>query len=207
MEDKPNLEALQALHGEKAIPEDVIQDLFGFSAPTENQLSNISTWATEAIRLKAEIEVVEQHLKGLNEELRIIEENKLPMALLAANMMEFKMKDGSKITIDDVIQGGFAKDVEKREFIFKWVVKEGGQETIKDHFEIDFTRGSYENAVALRMLLRAHKINFDEFENIHTQTFYAFLREKLREGTLPPFEEMGLRYFKKANIKLAKNGQ
>jgi hypothetical protein len=186
------------------VSEDLAKDLFGFSAPTESQLSNISTWATEALRLKAEIEVAEQHLKGLNEELRIIEEGKLPMALLAADMVEFTMQDGSKITIDDVIQGGLTKEVPRREYIFAWLTKEGGGENIKDHFEVAFPKGKYEDAVALRKLLQANHINFDEYENIHTQTFYAFLREKLREGTLPPFEEMGLRYFKKAYIKLPK---
>jgi hypothetical protein len=183
------------------VPEDIAQDMFGFTAPTQEQLNNISMWASEGLRLQAEIEVASAHLKGLNSELADIEERKLPEALLAAGMLEFKMNDGSKISVGDVIQGGFPKEVPRREALFAWLTKEGGKENIKDHFEVHFSKGQYEQAVALRKLLQEHNVLFDEFENVHTQTLYAFLREKIREGTLPPFEEFGLRYFKKANIK------
>jgi hypothetical protein len=183
------------------VPADLAQDMFGFTAPTQEQLQNIGLWATEALRLRAEIEQAEAHLKGLNSDLADIEERKLPEVLLAAGMLEFKMRDGSKITITDVIQGGFPKEIPTRERLFAWITKEGGKENIKDHFEVHFTKGQYDDAVALRKLLQEHNVIFDEFENIHTQTLYAFLREKIKEGTLPPFDEFGLRYFKKAYIK------
>jgi hypothetical protein len=178
-----------------------IKDMFGFTAPTVDQLKNISMWASEALRLQAEINQAELHLKGLKSELADIEERELPQILLAAGMLEFTMSDKSKISIQDVIQGGFPKDVEIRERLMDWVAKEGGAENIKDHFEIHFTKGQYENAVALRKLLQERQIIFDEFENVHTQTLYAFLKEKIKEGTMPPFEDFGLRYFKRANIK------
>jgi hypothetical protein len=183
------------------ISEDIVTDLFGFTAPSQEQLTNIAMWASEALRLRAEVEQAEALLKGLNSELADIEERKLPGVLLAAGMLEFTMRDGSKISIKDVIQGGFPKEVPKREFLFSWLTKEGGKENIKDHFEIHFTKGQYDDAVALRKLLQANNIIFDEFENVHTQTLYAFLREKIKEGIMPPFEEFGLRYFKKADIK------
>jgi hypothetical protein len=183
------------------VSEDIVTDLFGFTAPSQEQLTNIAMWASEALRLRAEVEQAEAHLKGLNSELADIEERKLPGVLLEAGMLEFTMRDGSKISIKDVIQGGFPKEVSKREFLFSWLTKEGGKENIKDHFEVHFTKGQYDDAVALRKLLQANNIIFDEFENVHTQTLYAFLREKIREGIMPPFEEFGLRYFKKADIK------
>jgi hypothetical protein len=183
------------------VSEDDIKDLFGFTAPTEDQLRNIAMWASEGLRLNAEIEQAEAHLKGLKSELSDIEERKLPAVLLAAGMLEFTMTDGSKITIKDVIQGGFPKDIERRERLCDWVSREGGKENIKDHFELHFTKGQYEEAVALRNLLQSHNLIFDEFENIHTGTLYAFLKEKIREGVMPPFEDFGLNYFKKADIK------
>jgi hypothetical protein len=186
------------------VPEDLVKDIFGFTAPTSEQLHNITIWAKEALRLKEEINLAEAHLKGLNSELADIEERKLPEVLLAAGMLEFTMMDGSEISIKDVIQGGFPKDIDKREKLFAWVTKEGGKENIKDHFEIHYAKGQYEEAIELRKLLQEKKIIFDEFENIHTQTLYAFLREKLKEQKMPPFEEFGLRFFKKAYIKEAK---
>jgi hypothetical protein len=183
------------------VTEEDVKDLFGFTAPTTEQLQNISMWASEGLRLTAEIEQAEAHLKGLKSDLADIEERKLPAVLLAAGMLEFKMTDGGQITIKDVIQGGFPKDTDKRERLLSWVSKEGGKENIKDHFELHFTKGQYEEAVALRKLLQAHNIIFDEFENVHTGTLYAFLKEKMRENVMPPFEEFGLRFFKKAEIK------
>jgi hypothetical protein len=184
--------------------EDIVKDLFGFEAPSKDQLTNISAWASEALELKAQIEQVEAHLKGLNAELAELEEYKLPKAILEAGMLEFTMQNGGKITIQDVIQGGFPKDVVKREHLMNWVANEGGGENIKDHFEIHYTKGQYVYALALRKLLQENNVIFDEFENIHTSTLYAFLKEKIREGTMPPFDEFGLRYFKRAYIKSAK---
>jgi hypothetical protein len=183
---------------------DVASDLFGFEAPSAEQLSSISIWASKALALQAEIEIAEIHLKALQKDLAEIEEVELPKALLAANMLDFTLVGGGKISVKDVLQGGLAKDPEKREFTMNWVVEAGGEEIIKDHFEIDFTRGGYEQAVALRKLLAANKIHFDEFESIHGMTLQAFLREKLREGTMPPFDKIGIRYFKKAVIDLPK---
>jgi hypothetical protein len=180
-------------------------DLFGFAAPTEQELSTISEWASKALALQAEIEQFEAHLAHLNKELAQIEEVDLPKAMMAAGSVEFKLLDGGKITIKDVIQGGFTKDEEKREFIMGWVEDNGGKEIIKDHFEMDYSRGQYAHAVACRKLLQEHQISFYEFESIHTQTFYAFLREKMVEEIIPPFDKMGLRFFKKAVIKVTKS--
>jgi hypothetical protein len=181
-------------------PEDD-QDLFGFVAPTESELSSISLWASKALELRAEIEQIEAHLKHLNKELAIIEEIDLPRVMMAAGVPEFTTNDGSKISIDDVIQGGLTKEPDKREFTFQWFIDNGGKENIKDHFEMDFTKGEYGRALELRKLLQENNVNFSEAESIHASTMKSFLNEKIREGTMPPFDKMGLRYFKRAKIK------
>jgi hypothetical protein len=179
-----------------------IRDLFGSKVPTEEELSTIAVWANKALELQAEIEQAEAHLAELNKELAQIEERDLPKAMMTAGTMEFKLTNGGKITIKDVIQGGLTKDEEKRKFVFDWVIDNGGKENIKDHFEIDYTRGQYSYALAFRKLLQENQIHFNEFESIHVQTLWAFLREKMEEGVLPPFDKMGLRFFKKAVIKV-----
>jgi trehalose-6-phosphate synthase len=180
---------------------DDVRDLFGFAAPSQEQLSSISKWASKALELKAEIDEVEAHLKELNRELAQIEEVDLPRAMMSAGSEEFTMVGGGTISIDDVIQGSLAKGEEKREYAIQWVAENEGKEIIKRHFEIDYTRGQHTYAMALRKLLEDHQIHFDEFESIHTSTFKAFLREKLRKNIIPPFDKMGFRYFKKAIIK------
>jgi hypothetical protein len=178
-----------------------VRDMFGFVAPSEGQLSTISKWAKKALELQAEIEQAEAHLKELNRELAQIEEVDLPRSMMAAGSMEFTMVGGGKITISDEIQGSLAKDAEKRDYAIDWVDKNDGTDLIKRHFEIDYTRGQASRATQFRELLQEHQVHFDEFESIHTSTFKAFLREKLEKGVVPPFDKMGFRYFKKANIK------
>lgn len=179
-----------------------IRDVFGFQAPTTQQLSTISQWATKALELQAEIEQAEEHLKGLRKELAQIEEIDLPKAMMAAGSMEFTMTGGGKIEIKDVIQGGLSKDEDKREVTIQWFVDNGGIDNIKRHFEIDYTRGQASYAIACRQLLQENQVPFDEFESIHAGTMKAFLMEKVREGKdIPPFDRMGLRFFKKAVIK------
>jgi hypothetical protein len=178
-----------------------VRDMFGFIAPSEAQLSSISKWAQKALELHAEIEQAEAHLKELNRELAQIEEIDLPRAMMTAGSAEFKMVGGGKITISDEIQGSLAKGEEKREYAIDWVAKNDGEDLIKRHFEIDYTRGQLSYATAFRELLQKNQVHFDEFESIHTSTFKSFLHEKLRKGVTPPFDKMGFRYFKKANIK------
>lgn len=185
---------------ETEIPEDIIRDMFGFAAPTEQQLSSIGVWATKALELKAHIAQVEEQLKMLETELNVIETVNLSQALLDAGVTEFSMKDGSKIKIKDVIRNGLSKDPAQRQTTFDWVTDNGGKEIIKDHFEIDYNKGYYEEALKLRHLLQEHHIDFDEFESIHAQTLWAFLREKLDEGIVPPFDDMGLYYAKHAVV-------
>jgi hypothetical protein len=185
-----------------------VRDLFGFVAPTESQLSTISAWANKALDLQSQIETVEAHLKELNKELAQIEEIDLPRAIMSAGMSEFKLTDGGKITISDVIQGSLSKDEKQREYTLQWFIDNGGQENIKDHFEIDFTKGQHSYAKAFRELLQERQIHFDEFESIHHMTLKAFLHEKIRESKgqkMPPFDNMGLRFFKKATVKPAKD--
>jgi hypothetical protein len=186
------------------IPDDVIRDMFGFAAPTEQQLSSIGLWASKALELHAYIDQINEQLAALNKELAVIEEVNLPTALLEAGLSEFKMTNGSKITIKDVIAGGMSKDIDKRQFTLDWITDNGGIDIIKTHFEIDYTKGQKENALAFRHLLQKEQIHFDEFESIHAMTLYAFLREKLKEGDVPPFENMGLYFAKKAEVKPAK---
>jgi trehalose-6-phosphate synthase len=178
-----------------------VRDMFGFVAPSQEQLKSISIWASKALELQAEIEQVEAHLKELNRELAQIEEVDLPRAMMSAGSEEFTMTGGGKISIDDVIQGSLAKGEEKREYAIQWVAENDGTEIIKRHFEIDYTRGQHSYAMALRKLLEENQVHFDEFESIHTSTFKAFLREKLRKNIIPPFDKMGFRFFKKAIIK------
>src|SRR5271156_4556309 len=124
-----------------------IKNLFGFVAPTTSQLSTISTWATKALELQAEIEVIEAHLKHLNKELAQIEEVDLPNALMAAGSSDFTTTNGGTIKLKDVIQGGLSKNDEQRKFTMDWVEDNGGKENIKDHFEIDFTKGDFSRAI------------------------------------------------------------
>jgi hypothetical protein len=183
---------------------DNVKDLFGFVAPSEEELSKISRWASKALELQAEIDIIETHLKQLNRELVQIVEVDLPSAMMAAGSTEFTMTSGNKIKIEDVLQGSLSKDENMREFTLQWFIDNGGQENIKDHFEIDYTKGQYERAKMLRELLQERQVHFDEFESIHHSTMKSFLHEKLREGTMPPFDKMGVRYFKRANIKQVK---
>ena len=183
------------------VPQDVVTDLFGFSAPSENQLKNIARHASRALELKAHIEQVEEQLNQLNKELSIIETVDLAKAMVEAGVEDFTLSGGASIKLRDVIRNGLSKDPTQRQATFDWVTDNGGKNIIKDHFEVDYDKGSYEQALKLRAILQEHHINFDEFESIHVQTLWAFLREKLNEGkVMPPFEDMGLYYAKHAVV-------
>ncbi len=185
--------------------QEIDQDLFNFVAPTKSALQNISTFASRALELQAQIEQAEAYLKGLKDELQLIEEGNLPSVMQECGLIEFKLSDGSKITIRPAFQGGIVKeDLDKRRVQIDWVAENGGKSLIKDSFDIVFSKNEYEQAQQVKKLLDLNAVPYKESETVHAASLGAFIKEKISNGEVVPLEELGWRYFQKATIKKAK---
>ncbi len=87
-------------------------------ATPDEELKSISDIAQEQVALQKEIEEIEKSLKSKKEELRVVSEQKLPEAMLAANLMEFVTATGFKISVSTFYQAPISlKNEEER---FKW---------------------------------------------------------------------------------------
>ena len=185
--------------------EDVESDLFDFVAPTKSALQNISVFASRALELNAQIEQAEAFLKSLKDELQLIEEGNLPSVMQECGLIEFKMQDGSKITIRPAFQGGIVKeDLDKRRLQLDWVAESGGESLIKETFNIVFNKGESERAQEVKKLLELNSVPYKESETVHAALLGAFVKEKIANGEVVPLDELGWRYFQKATVKKAK---
>ena len=68
-------------------------------------LKEVSFWATEQLRLTAEVTVAEESLADLKKELKDISEQKLPDAMRECNLSEIRLADGVKVSVQQFYRG------------------------------------------------------------------------------------------------------
>lgn len=173
--------------------------------PSESELANLGMFADEAVSLKIQIEEAEEYVKSLSRQLKDLEEFKIPNIMTAAGIDEFKLKGGGKIKISEKVQGGLSTtDQHKKDFGLEWLLDNGGSFLIKTKFEVNIAKGDLEEAEKLRAILDEKKIGYNVGEAVHAGSLGSWLKEKFNAGTDVPWEDLGIRHFYKAEIKLPK---
>jgi uncharacterized metal-binding protein len=186
------------------LPDDPAE-LEGIEKPSEAApatLENIMIFATRYNEIEAEIESILAYCATLKEEAKEIEEVKLPGVLQALGMSDFGLTDGSKVKIDPAFQGSVAiKDPEQRKKQIDWLVKNDGQDLVRNEISISFGRGQDAEAKAVCDILNEYHITYEIGESVHSGSLGAFIKEKMANGEDVPLDVLKWRYFFKASIK------
>jgi len=110
--------------------------------PTENDLKAISSLARQKLELEAKVEQEEAALALTKESLRLLTEVSLPKAMEAVGMKEFKLIDGSTVTIKQDVLASIKKD--NQDAAFEWLDAIGQGGIIKTEVSMPFARGQAE---------------------------------------------------------------
>jgi hypothetical protein len=167
----------------------------------DNKLANIANLATQQLVLEARIAELENSLEDAKEELKQVQEGALPNAMAEVGMSEFKLTDGTKITVKPTYLANIKP--EYKDAAFGWLRQHGHDDIIKNNLILSFGRGE-DNQFAIvadqlkHMGLADHMTHKEE---VHWQTLRAFVKEQLEAGEPLPTEEFGVFIVNKATIK------
>lgn len=161
-----------------------------------SDLRRISALATQQLQLEREISGLEEQLKNTRDLHRQIAETDLPEAMEAAEMEEFVMKDGRKVSIKQTYHVEIPKDPERRGRAFSWLRDHGYGGLIKRFLRIEFGVGEdakaekVYNSLVRRKGLKDNSIISDE--TVHHSTLKSWAKKAMEDGEEVPVEDFGL---------------
>jgi hypothetical protein len=176
-------------------------------------LEQISQDAEEANQLQEMMDALEEEIAELKLRYRHLTEKRLPFAMSELGLSKFELKSGAKISIKDSVSGSIQRAPDFQ-FAKQFLLDHDGGDLLKTEVKTEFGRGSHNEALALAADLREKGYDVAANETVHVSTYAAFGRELLKDyqhklekgeaAEMPPFEELGMFYARKAEIKLPK---
>ncbi len=150
---------------------------------TDDDKAKVSKLALQIKELELEVEKLENDLSEKKSELRRVEENDLPEAMDAIGMSEFKLTDGSKISVKPYYTASIPLD--KREDAYQWLEEKGHGSIIKTEVSVSFGKGQMEIAKEFQQFARGFNVEPVDPElsrSVHAQTLKAFVKESIEDG-------------------------
>lgn len=185
--------------------EDVLKMAAGDAAnviSSDEDKASVAKLAEIQLSLKNEVAELEAMLKDKKKDLQRVEEHDLPEAMDKIGMAEFKLIDGTKISIKTFYNASIP--AERKEEAYSWLDNNGHGSLIKTKVEASFSRGELEMAKAFLDYARgfnglSEEPSFDQ--SVHWQTMRAFVKEQVEEGAGLPLDLFGVFIGRKAEIK------
>lgn len=203
---KINTEALRVKEGYKP---DVIHndtDDFENEEASKDQLEKINETTRHAVSIQKQIDDLAAAGAVLTAERDLILNKTLPALMDSAHMEEFKLIDGSRVKIKDVVSGTLPNAQSKpkeRQQALSWLFKNGGKGLIKTTFKTEFGTGQEALVAAYEKLITKAKFAAKKDTGVHPQTLCAFVRELLEEGKKVPLETLGIYVGRHAKLELS----
>ncbi len=176
-------------------------------------LDQISQDAEEANQLQEMMDDLQSQIDELKVRYRHLTERRLPYAMQELGLSKFELKNGAKISIKDSVSGSIQRAPDFQ-FAKQFLLDHDAADLLKTEVSTSFGRGEHNRAMDLAADLREKGFDVTANETVHSSTYAAFGRELLKDyqsklekgeyAEMPPFEELGLFYSKKAEIKVAK---
>lgn len=167
-------------------------------------LEELGNKVNALLNKRKEIAFMEEKLEEANKKEKELSEDEIPMLLLSRGLSSIKLKTGEKVEIIEKLAAGIPKkDKLKRAAIFKWLIENKGAYLVKKELIVDEPEDSIIN------FLREKGIPFSNELNVNTNSFKAFLSDKLgmKKGSLQTLElseipkEANPYIYKKTDIK------
>lgn len=184
----------------KKVTYEEFQGLEREAQPGSEAFQKFAGMVEKYLKAKDDVTEAEEYLSSRKELLRQIEEIELPDAMSEAKMSEFKLDDGSKISIRDFMMGSLPKEPEARQKALDWVEAHEGSEIIKTEVSMKFGKNQHNIALDLAEQLRERGYEVNTDHGVHPQTLYAWCRELVSDGKDVDFELLGVIPGRKAYV-------
>lgn len=174
-----------------------------FDVPDETgtaSLAEIVKTAERAVVLERVAEEMEEELTAVRKELNDLKFIRIPDAMAEAGLTSFTLQDGSKVKVEDFVQGSLPKDPLQRALAVSVLESHDGAALIRNQVVIPFDKKDHNRAIHLARELEDRGLKVDVTHDVHAQTLQAFVREKLRAGEQLPWESLGIFVGRRAKI-------
>lgn len=181
---------------------DDIETTLGKTTASKQDLANLSKQVTIAAELQRTIDGLEEMVKAHKQDLHNLTTRVIPDIMRGANTSLHKTNDGVKVELKDFINGSLPKDEDDRKKALAWLEKNGAKDLIKTSFNVALGRGQKSAADNVRKAFGKLGVTYQEKEDVHSQSLYAFSRERMKEGKELPLDLLGLYAGQVAKIEL-----
>lgn len=162
-------------------------------------LERLTRLAAQAQQLEAIILDLTTQLATEQDKLDKILRGHIPEIFEALAIEEYKLLDGSKITVKDDIRCGISE--ERKPEAHGWLREHDYDGIIKTNVAVAFGKGEAELAEKARqVLIDAGFADASITDSVHHSTLKSFVKERLAAGDAIPIETFGVFEFKIAKI-------
>lgn len=168
--------------------------------PSADKLKNISQLAQKQRTIEKLIATAEATLVHLKDDHRRVSEVDLPEAMREVGMKEFRLDDGSKITIKKELYTSIS-EANKAE-AFKWLEENDLGGVIKNDFTISFGRGDKDDAEEFMSAMNEQGFVYKRKESVHPQTLKALIKEQIEAGVEVPMDVFSVHEVNKSKVEV-----
>ena len=172
-------------------------------ASSSNELGAVSELAERQLQLEDNIVALEDQLKQAKQDLKRVAEQDLPELMQSLNIKEFKLNDGTRITVNDIVSGSIPSqgaidkakgdkrdDLKLRqERCFEYLRGAHASSMIKNIVEVQFQSGEDGKCKEFKETLEESDHLYSSKAGVHPSSLNAWLKEQIAEGKNVPFED------------------
>ena len=162
------------------------------------QLEEIVRLARQLQRQEMLVNELEGALKDQKESMRRLSEEDLPAAMMEAQLSEFVLDTGEKVTLKKDFSVGIP--AARREEAWTWLTEKGYDALIKTAVTASFGKGEIAKAEKLVTSLAKQNYTVSLARDVHWQTLKAFVVEQVREAKPIPLDLFGAVPINRAKI-------
>jgi len=195
---------------------DFMEDMANLSNVSEDNMKRLADLVATYNKYQNALGELKERVKKGEKIIREIETEFIPSIMEEIGMSEYKLADGSKVTMSSVVAGripsqgaidkakGDAHDdlIAKRAECFDWLRNHNAGSIIKREFSFNLGKGDESEQAKNKLLEIADelKLPYQDAENVHAMSLNAILKELVQNGVDVPVDTFGLFVGNKAKI-------
>lgn len=161
-------------------------------------LSEITARVVELQEKRRQAALLEQQLKGLQDQITHLSSVVIPELCESANMSEFTLADGTKVSVTSRFFGKVSE--EQMDAAQEFLERVGDGALIKRQISVDLGRCDEEQASRVHEALQSVNVVGDEKRSIHPSTLSSWLTQQMQGGVDIPTEVFGV--YRKVDTKI-----
>jgi hypothetical protein len=169
------------------------------SAPTTDQLSQLSTLVRQMHDAELELAKAESELAIRKDALREVAEKQIPELMAQVGIKTFETSDGFVVSIKKTYTA--APTVAQRDEAYDWLEQHGHGGLVKRTVEVGFGVKQGAEAAALMDKLRKDFEDVRGERKVESATLRAWVRQRIESGDAFPRELFNARVFDRADVK------